>query len=384
MKAKNTLFIAVASLLLILEAFPIKAEALSPANLSSNDNSLPRRDAVDIASYQSWMTQADFNSLKASGVKSIVVKISEGNYYINPYAKSQIDMAKSAGLNIAVYHYARFDYSNNPTQEGNYFASATKALGLPVSTVMIEDAEQDGYNGNWTIASQQFAQALRNNGFKKPRYYTSQSWLASGIMDASILGASNIWVAQYLYGKPSASRLQNAAYGAWQYSSQMYFQGTANLQRHPLDVSIDYQNFFGRLQPVIPAQERAVYRLYNPDNHDHLYTSNKTEAQQLADSGWDYEGIAWKTAKSNGQPVYRLYSPSAAYHFYTASKVEKDALEGRGWRAEGFGFYVDGSSPVYRSYEPGTGQHLFTKDAYEHGKLLRRAWRDEGLAWRAD
>lgn len=35
-------------------------------------------DAVDVASHQSWMTQADFNALKAQGVKTIVVKLTEG------------------------------------------------------------------------------------------------------------------------------------------------------------------------------------------------------------------------------------------------------------------------------------------------------------------
>lgn len=58
---------------------------------------MPRKDAVDIASYQSWMTQADFNSLKTSGVKSIVVKLTEGTNYTNPYAANQIKMAQNAG-----------------------------------------------------------------------------------------------------------------------------------------------------------------------------------------------------------------------------------------------------------------------------------------------
>uniref|UniRef100_UPI0023EB422F IMP dehydrogenase n=1 Tax=Lactococcus petauri TaxID=1940789 RepID=UPI0023EB422F len=36
-------------------------------------------------------------------------------------------------------------------------------------------------------------------------------------------GAKNMWIAQYLYGKPSASNLQNTQFGSWQYTSQMYF-----------------------------------------------------------------------------------------------------------------------------------------------------------------
>ena len=67
-------------------SFAAAPTANVPSDLKSDDNTLPRKDAVDIASYQSWMTQADFNSLKTSGVKSIVVKLTEGTNYTNPYA----------------------------------------------------------------------------------------------------------------------------------------------------------------------------------------------------------------------------------------------------------------------------------------------------------
>ena len=80
--------------------------ANAPDTLYSDNTSLPRKDAVDISSHQSWMVQADFNAIKAAGVKTIIIKLTEGTGYTNPYASSQIQMAKSAGLNIAVYHYA--------------------------------------------------------------------------------------------------------------------------------------------------------------------------------------------------------------------------------------------------------------------------------------
>jgi hypothetical protein len=66
----------------------------APSDLVSNDTSLPRKDAVDIASYQDWMVQSDFNQLKAQGVKTVIVKLTESTTYINPAAKAQIQMAK--------------------------------------------------------------------------------------------------------------------------------------------------------------------------------------------------------------------------------------------------------------------------------------------------
>lgn len=89
-----------------LRSFVAAAPAVSaPSNLDSNDTSLPRKDAVDVASHQSWMTQADFNALKSAGVKTIVVKLTEGTWYTNPYAKSHMQMARNAGLNVATYHF---------------------------------------------------------------------------------------------------------------------------------------------------------------------------------------------------------------------------------------------------------------------------------------
>ena len=130
-------------------SFAAAPTANVPSDLKSDDNTLPRKDAVDIASYQSWMTQADFNSLKTSGVKSIVVKLTEGTNYTNPYAANQIKMAQNAGLNVAVYHYARLTGANSQSdanslaiQEAAYFAKVDKSFGLSSNIVMIMDCEQ--------------------------------------------------------------------------------------------------------------------------------------------------------------------------------------------------------------------------------------------------
>ncbi len=232
----------------------------APSDLVSNDTSLPRKDAVDIASWQDWMTQSDFNQLKAQGVKTVIIKLTESTTYINPFAKTHIQMAKKAGLNIAVYHFSHFSESGKTAQatvnstaraEANFFATVAKQFGLPTSTVMVNDAEYVPANSvgsmpywDWTTASQNFADQLKKQGFATTRHYTSKSWAVNGTgqMEPSKLGAKNFWIAQYLYGKPSASNLQNTQFGSWQYTSQMYFTNFS--KRSPLDVSIDYANIF--------------------------------------------------------------------------------------------------------------------------------------------
>lgn len=169
--------------------------------LNSNTSSLPRRDAVDISSYQNWMNQADFYALRSAGVKTIVVKLTEGENYTNPYAKSQINMAKTAELTIATYHFV-----SDPTRiqyEAAYYAKTAKTLGLSSNTVMIEDAEAPSTAYNWTNVSIVFKNTMASHGFHNIRYYTSQSWITSGVINTSTLGAKNMWVAQYPPGTPS-------------------------------------------------------------------------------------------------------------------------------------------------------------------------------------
>ncbi|MCL2112324.1 MAG: S-layer homology domain-containing protein [Streptococcaceae bacterium] len=232
-------------------------QASAPSDLTSTDSTLPRKDAVDISSYQSWMTQADFNQMKSQGVKTIVIKLTEGTYYKNPYAASQIKMAKAAGLNIATYHFSIFGSTSNQTtannaavNEANYYAAQAKALGLSTATVMINDAEYTGTSTSvWNGASQSFTNRLKVLGYANVRQYTSQNWANSGFVKPATFGAKNMWIAQYLYGKPSASNLQNTQYGAWQYTSQMYFTNFS--AKKPVDTSIDYNNTL--MTPNLPA-----------------------------------------------------------------------------------------------------------------------------------
>ncbi|MCL2681557.1 MAG: N-acetylmuramoyl-L-alanine amidase, partial [Streptococcaceae bacterium] len=300
-------------------ALPSDNQGLSrtnaPSDLTSNDGTLPRKDAVDIASYQSWMKQADFNQLKVQGIKTIVIKLTEGTTYTNPYAKSQISMAKAAGLNVAVYHFSTFGVHNTSQAaadaqaiaEAKYFASVAKADGLPSNTVMINDAEYTSGGAplfDWTISSQKFVNQLKASGFSNGKHYTSASWAVdyTGYMEPRILGAKNMWIAQYLYGKPSASNLQNTKFGAWQYTSQMYFTNFSSHQ--PVDVSIDYSSFFtgAAVNPPAPSGFINVYRLYNTRNMEHLYTTNKVESDNLTSlphTDWRYEGIAWQAPVSS-------------------------------------------------------------------------------------
>ncbi len=272
----------------------------APSDLVSNDTSLPRKDAVDIASWQEWMTQSDFNQLKAQGVKTVIVKLTESTTYINPAAKAQIQMAKNAGLTVAVYHFSHFSESGKTAQatvnntaraEANFFANVAKQYGLSTSTVMINDAEyvpEDSVGSmpywDWTVASQNFADQLKKQGFATTRHYASKAWAVDGVgqMEPSKLGAKNLWIAQYLYGKPSASNLQNTQFGSWQYTSQMYFTGFS--RQSPLDVSIDYADIFAPISP--PTPNSPYLKVINGETYGFLANGQKIFGQYAINGHW--------------------------------------------------------------------------------------------------
>lgn len=126
---------------------------------------------------------------------------------------------------------------------------------------------------------------------------------------------------------------------------------------------------------ITNAGKQALYRVYNPNSGDHVYTLSLHEAQYLRDRGWSYEGVAW-TAPESGADVWRLYCKGQ--HHYTASVHERDALIAMGWINEGPAFKSSGSRPIYRLYNPNSGAHLLTARAKEHDALTAAGWKCEG------
>lgn len=99
----------------------------------------PQVTAIDIASYQAGLTQANYNTMKALDIKTVIVKVTEGTYYTNPYAAEQISRAQNAGLNVAVYNYAKFNSTQAAVAEANYMATYLCNYGIAKNILVIAD-----------------------------------------------------------------------------------------------------------------------------------------------------------------------------------------------------------------------------------------------------
>ena len=129
-----------------------------------------------------------------------------------------------------------------------------------------------------------------------------------------------------------------------------------------------------------------VYRAYNPNNGEHLYTLDEKEYKHVASVGWDAEGVAFMAEEEkNGQVLYRVYNPNSGLHHYTLDEKEKNTLVSLGWHDEKVAWYTSKkpqSAPVFRVYNPNDGNHHYTMNKQEKDVLVSYGWQDEGLAFR--
>lgn len=99
-----------------------------------------------------------------------------------------------------------------------------------------------------------------------------------------------------------------------------------------------------------------VVRLYNPWTGEHLFSADQGEIAAREKDGWKNEGTFWKAyshvgdwqekfVKSGentqkwGTAVYRLYNANNGEHLYTTSHEEYNNLKSIGWTGEGIAFY---------------------------------------------
>lgn len=131
------------------------------------------------------------------------------------------------------------------------------------------------------------------------------------------------------------------------------------------------------------VEAAILYRAYNPNTGEHLYTANASEVPSIVKHGWRNEGTAWE-APDSGANVYRMFNPNnGGDHHYTLNQGEVNNLKKHGWKYEGISWKSGGSTPVYRLYNPNakSGTHHFTTLASEKNHLVKVGWRYEGVAF---
>ena len=135
----------------------------------------------------------------------------------------------------------------------------------------------------------------------------------------------------------------------------------------------------------------AMYRLYNPYTHEHLFTTDAAEKDNLVSLGWNFESVTGKVYMHGEKGgVYRLYNPTTGEHHYTTKEDELVKCVKAGWKNEGVKFFsvldadkqTVGMVSMYNPYEK-KFYHHYTSDADEIAKMVKDGWRKEEIEWYA-
>ena len=255
-------------------------------------------------------------------------------------------------------------------QEAAYAVNLAKKYGL-VDPVIFYDYEYDSIrwakqNGKTPAAADvqamtvAFAQTISAAGFQPGVYLNLDYW--NSFYKGYSFKDQKIWFACYNHNLS----IPGDVVDIWQYSSDGYDHNRAKADAFVQATQI-------KELPLGP--DHSVYRLYNPNSGDHLYTLSIDEARGCRNAGWTYEGVAW-IAPKEGDPVYRLYAEGR--HIFTSNPDEKKNMILQGAADEGIAFRSSGPIEIWRMYNPNTGDHVLTASREEHDALSKAGWYCEG------
>lgn len=191
---------------------------------------------MDVSSHQPD-TISFFQAAKNAGVKAVIVKLTQGSAdgdaYVNPKAQAQINNARSVGLLVHGYHYARFNGNQDARNEAKWFTDHAKQFGLGPESVLALDIEDKANAKYATSDANAFLQAVKDAGYPKVDIYSMASWFWQGRLNAAQLIAKNKWVANYGVSQPGVDNV-----GTWQFSSNY------NIAGNGVDMSYDFSGFY--------------------------------------------------------------------------------------------------------------------------------------------
>ena len=227
---------------------------------------------VDVSSHNGHISVDDYRKLAQQGVGGVVVKLTEGTHYTNPFAESQVRNAQGAGLQVSTYAFSHYTNDEEARAEARYYAAFANRLGLPKNTVMVNDMEDPKMQNGINQHTQAWADEMRRLGYSNLMYYTSASWLdqnnlrSKGPVNTSQFGYSNFWVAQYpssnLNLDGAKSLKYNSGAGAWQFTAQAQLLAG----KHVFDHSVDYTGRFTQQSAFAKQPLKGNISIQNKNN----------------------------------------------------------------------------------------------------------------------
>lgn len=272
--------------------------------ISETQSGRPDWDFIDVASYQGNLSISDYQFMQKHGVTGVVVKLTEGTSYKNPYAAIQIKNALAAGMKVSTYHFSHFRSKSEAEAEATYYAKMAKELGLSGTTVMVNDLETN-FNDFSTQNSVYFANKLKTLGYPITLHYSSSSIFDRNILSTAILGLQNLWVAQYPY-QPSDKNILHVARSAWQWSDSMEFTAIKDSsgKRKRFDINMDHN---GMLSNKFLVNDEVIEDVVKPAPPQEKTINRYATITKKGYSVWNNLSFTGENAKSDNYFQNTLY-----------------------------------------------------------------------------
>jgi GH25 family lysozyme M1 (1,4-beta-N-acetylmuramidase) len=217
-------------------------------------NSLPpdALHGIDIADYQHpHGASIDWTKVARAGIQFASIKATEGAYYKNPYALSDLAQARAAGLSVMAYSFAIPNGNGNsasPVAQADYLLSYLAKASGPTPAIML-DIEYDPYtrtdhtNECYGLSKPamvtwitRFDAEVRARTGRDPVIYTPPPWWQKCTGGAANFRHVPVWIPDYSSGSHPIRAPGWRRWAFWQYTSSGTVNGIASRGHTDLDL----------------------------------------------------------------------------------------------------------------------------------------------------
>ena len=185
---------------------------------------------VDVASYQHPNGQGiNWAHVAKAGIQFAAVKATEGTYYRNPFALTDLAQARAAGLSVMAYAFAIPNGNGGrtrPVAQADYLVSYLASADGPLPPIML-DIEYNPYGAECYGLTQsametwiaRFSGEIAAKTGAEPIIYGPGPWWHDCAGSTSRFAQYPLWVPDYTTAPSPAITPGWTTYGFWQYSS---------------------------------------------------------------------------------------------------------------------------------------------------------------------
>ena len=274
------------------------------AVLAATESSSTELDGIDISSNNGNPDSSGLNPQTIDG-DFVIIKITEGTYYVNPYWKRQAELALAGGKLVGFYHFA--SSASSMSDQASYFVSnLNQYSGLLGSALLFLDWENTSYDTGilamGPTKAKEFLDTVYSLTTVKPLVYMSRSVTTEYDWSSVANAGYGLWVAQYANYNPTGYQddpwTPSGGYGAWssptirQYSSAGVLNGTSN---------IDLDKFYGTSADWARLAAQEGVWSQGSDGSWYHYTNG------TLDTGWCITAVAPKISGTDASGLQRYW-----------------------------------------------------------------------------